>query len=135
MYTYCQTLVVVALVLSPVVATTTLPDPGLLLAGQTAVLTCSVDDGVSVSWFYGDETVSLLLLPNQTPITPMVVGDVEFTPTLSQNITHLISHLSFTASPDMDGGDLECVGILSSGAFSSDKTTLQVETTCKSIAI
>ena len=122
----------VAVVLSPAVATTTLPDPGLLCAGQTAVLTCSVADGGSIRWRYRGETVGPLLAPSQPPSPgPVTVGGVQFTLTLSQNSNPLISQLSFTASPDTNGGVVRCTGF--SGTFSSDEVTLQVEMIRKSI--
>ena len=117
---------------SPAVATTTLPDPGPLCAGQTAVLTCSVTDGENIRWRYRDETVGALLsLSQPPPPDPVTVGGVQFTLTLSQNSNSLISQLSFTASPDMDGGVVSCTGF--SGTFSDDEITLQVEMICKSL--
>ena len=130
--TYCQILLVIAVVLSPAVATTTLSDPGPLCAGQPAVLTCSVADGVTIRWRYRGETVGSLLALSQPPSPdPVTVGGVQFTLTLSQNSTHLISQLSFTASPDIDGSVVRCTGF--SDTFSSDEITLQVEMICKSI--
>ena len=121
--------------LSPAVATTTLSDPGPLCAGQTAVLTCSVADGVTITWFYRDESIGLSISPSQPPSNrpsnPVTVGGVQFFRTVNQNGTHLISQLSFTASPDMDGSEVRCTG-LSGGTFSSDERTLQVEMLCKS---
>ena len=112
--------------LTPAVATTTLSDPGPLCAGQTAVLTCSVTDGVSITWFYRDEFVGQTISPSQPPPSDSVtVGGVEFTLTLSQNITHLISQLSFTASPDMDGAQVGCRSLFG-GTVSSYEITLQV---------
>ena len=125
----------VAVVLSPAVATTTLPDPGPLCAGQTAVLTCSVTDGVNIRWRYRDENVGAVLSLSQPPSSdPVTVGGVQFTLTLSsQNSNPLISNLSFTASPDMDGGVVRCTGGIADGTFPSDEITLQVEMICKSI--
>ena len=121
--------------LSPAVATTTLPDPGPLCVGQTAVLTCSVTDGVSITWQYrtnsgaSREQVGPVLSPSQAdPVTVTLLG-IQFTLTLSQSSNPLISQLSFTASPDIDGGEVRCVGF--SDAFSSDERTLQVEMICK----
>ena len=72
--------------LSPAVVTTTLPDPGPLCAGQTAVLTCSVADGDNLRWQYGGDPVGALLSPSQPPSSnPVTVGGVQFTLTLSQN--------------------------------------------------
>ena len=117
--------------LSPAVATTTLPDPGPLCVGQTAVLTCSVADGENIRWRYRSETVGAILFsPSQLPSSgPVTVGGVQFTLTLSQNNNPLISQLSFTASPDMDGGVVRCTGF--SGTFSSVEITLEVEMICK----
>ena len=120
--------------LSPAVATTTLSDPGPLCVGQTAVLTCSVADGVSIRWRYRDETVGALISLSQPPSSgPVTVGGVQFTLTLSQSSNSLISQLSFTASLDMDGGVVRCTGF--SGTFSSGEITLQVEMMCKSIIV
>ena len=126
---------VVVVVLSPAVATTTLPDPGPLCAGQTAVLTCSVADGVTIRWRYRDEFVgSVISLNEPPPPDPVTVRGVQFTRTLSQNNNPLISQLSFTASPDMDGGVVRCQGGISDGTFPADGIlTLQVEMICKSI--
>ena len=125
------TVPLLAVVLSPAVATTTLPDPGPLCAGQTAVLTCSVTDGVAIEWGYKDGYIGQFLSLSQPPSPdPVTEGGVHFTLTLSQNNNPLISQLSFTASPDMDGGVVRCTGF--SDAFSSDEITLQVEI-CKSI--
>ena len=120
--------------LSPAVATTTLPDPGPLCAGQTAVLTCSVANGTTIRWRYRGGTVGPLISLTQPPSSdPVTEGGVQFTLTLSgQNSNPLISQLSFTASPDMDGGVVRCTGE-SGGGFSSDVRTLQVEMICKSI--
>ena len=123
-----------AAVLSPAVATTTLPDPGPLCIGQTAVLTCSVTDGVSIEWFYRDVAIGPFLSPTVPPSSnPVTVGGVQFTLTLSQNSNSLISNLSFTASPDMDDGVVRCLGESRGGAFSPDERTLQVEVICKSV--
>ena len=131
--TYCQISLVIAVVLSPAVATTTLSDPGPLCAEQPAVLTCSVADGVTIRWRYRGETVGPLLAPSQPPPPdPVTEGGVQFTLTLSQNSNPLISQLSFTGSPDMDGGVVQCQGE-SGGAFSFDERTLQVEMICESI--
>ena len=130
--THCY--VVAAVVLSPVVATTTLSDPGPLCAGQTAVLTCSVTDGVTIDWFYRNGCIGPSLALSQPPSSdPVTVGGVEFTLTLSQNSNPLISQLSFIASPDMDGGVVRCTGGIADGTFLSDEITLQVEMICKSI--
>ena len=120
--------------LSPAVATTTLSDPGPLCANQTVVLTCSVADGAAIRWTYRGETVGpLLSLSLPPPPDPVPVGGIQFTLTLSsQNSNPLISNLSFTASPDMDGGVVSCQGE-SGGGFSFDERTLQVEMICKSI--
>ena len=118
--------------LSPAVATTTLPDPGPLCAGQTAVITCSVADGVNLRWRYRNEFVgSVISLNEPPPPDPVTVGGVQFTLTLSQNSNPLISQLSFTASPDMDGGVVRCSGGIADGTFPSDEITLQVEMICK----
>ena len=119
-------------VLSPAVATTTLPDPGPLCANQTAVLTCSVADGVTIRWTYRGESVGPLLSPSlPPPPDPVPVEGIQFTLTLSsQNSNPLISNLSFTASPDMDGGVVQCQGE-TGGGFSFDERTLQV--ICESI--
>ena len=123
-----------AVVLTPAVATTTLPDPGPLCAGQTAVLTCSVADGVTIRWRYRNEFVgSVISLNEPPPPDPVTEGGVQFTRTLSQNSNPLISQLSFTASPDMDGSEVRCQGGLSDGLFPLDEITLQVEMICKSI--
>ena len=128
--THCY--VVAAVVLSPAVATTILPDPGPLCAGQTAVLTCSVADGVTIDWLYRNGCIGPSLSLSQPPPSgPVTVGGVEFTLTLSQNSNPLISQLSFTASPDMDGGVVRCTGGLFDGTFRSDEITLQVEMICK----
>ena len=123
-----------AAVLSPAVATTTLSDPGPLCVGETAVLPCSVADGVTITWFYRDESIGLSISPSQPPSNrpsnPVTVGGVQFFRTVNQNGTHLISQLSFTASLDMDGSEVRCTG-LSGGIFSSDERTLQVEMLCK----
>ena len=118
--------------LSPAVATTTLSDPGPLCVGQTAVLTCSVADGVTIRWIYRNEFVgSVISLNEPPPPDPVTVGGVQFTLTLSQDNNPLISQLSFTASPDMDGGVVRCSGGIADGTFSSDAITLQVEMICK----
>ena len=118
--------------LSPAVATTTLSDPGPLCVGQTAVLTCSVADGVTIDWFYRNGRIGPPLTPSQPPPSdPVIVEGVQFTLTLSQNSDPLISNLTFTASPDMDSGRVRCTGF--SGAFLSDEITLQVEMICKSM--
>ena len=132
--THCQILSVIAVVLSPAVATTTLSDPGPLCAGQTAVLTCSVADGVTIRWRYRNEFVGPVVSPSLPPSPdPVTVGGVQFTLTLSQNSNPLISQLSFTASPDMDGGVVRCTGGIADGTFPADEITLQVEMICKSI--
>ena len=119
--------------LSPAVATTTLSDPGPLCAGQTAVLTCSVADGVAIEWFYRDGNVGQGISLSQPPSSdPVTVGGVQFTLTLSQSSNPLISQLSFTVSPDMDGSVVRCRGGLPDGTFPSDEITLQVEMICKS---
>ena len=113
---------------------TTLPDPGPLCANQTAVLTCSVTDGVTIRWRYRNKFVGSIISLNEPPSSdPVTVEGVQFTRTLSQNSTHLISQLSFTASPDMDGGGVRCTGGLSDGTFPFDEITLQVEILRKSI--
>ena len=123
-----------AVVLTPAVATTTLSDPGPLCAGQTAVLTCSVADGVSIEWFYRDVAIGPFISPAVPPSSnPVTVGGVQFTRTLSQNSNSLTSQLSFTASPDMDGSVVRCLGESPSDAFSDVEITLQVEMICKSI--
>ena len=95
------------------------------------MLTCSVTDGKNIRWRYRSETVGAILFsPSQLPSSgPVTVGGVQFTLTLSQNNNPLISQLSFTASPDMDGGVVRCTGF--SGTFSSDEITLEVEMICK----
>ena len=130
----CQILLLVGVVLSPAVATTTLPDTGPLCAGRTAVLTCSVADGVSIEWFYRDGPIGPFLSPSQPPSpNPVTEGGVQFTLTLSQNSNSLISNLGFTASPDMDDGVVRCLGESRGGAFSPDERTLQVEVIYKSV--
>ena len=97
------------------------------------MLTCSVADGVTIRWRYRNDFVgSLLSLSLPPPPDPVTEGGVQFTLTLSQSSNSLISQLSFTASPDMDGGVVQCQGE-SGGAFSFDERTLQVETLRKSI--
>ena len=120
--------------LSPAVASTILPDPGPLCAGQTAVLTCSVADGVTIRWRYRDEFVGSVISLNERPSSdPVTVGGVQFTLTLSQNNNSLISQLSFIASLDMDGGVVRCQGTIPDNTFPSDEVTLQVDMICKSI--
>ena len=93
------------------------------------MLTCSVADGVSITWFYRDESVGLFTSPSQLPSNPVTVGGVQFFRTVMGNST-LISQLSFTASSDMDGGEVRCLGG-SSDALTVDRRILQVEMICK----
>ena len=110
---------------------TVLIDPGPVCSGHTVALTCSVVEGESVTWFYEGEPVGQTVSPsNPPPSDPVAEGGVQFTLSLTQNSTHLLSKLNFTASTDMVGQEVRCLGF-SSGAFSSNEIMLQVELICK----
>ena len=129
--------VVVSLVLCAVVTegSTVLIDPGPVCSGHIVVLTCSVAEGTSMSWRYRDQNIGLFSPIQPPPSDPVTQGGVQFTLSLMQNSTHLLSRLNFTASTDMTGESVECLGGLPSGTFSSDEITLQVELICKCVWI
>ena len=130
----------VLVLLRPVVAdhegSTVLTDPGPVCSGHTVVLTCIVAEGVTLRWRYRNEPIGLFLSRNEPPPSmsdPVTQGGVQFTLSLTQNSTHLLSQLNFTASTNMTGQTVRCTGLTSTDTYTfiSDEITLQVELLCK----
>ena len=135
------TVLCAGVLLSPVIAqgsSTVLTDPGPFCFGQTAVLTCNVTEGVSIRWSYDGSQFGGLITPSQPPSPdPMLVFGVELTLSLLEDTgSDLVSQLSFTASADVSGEVVSCVGISPTGPggdreVSQGVTTLQVVQMCK----
>ena len=117
-----------------------LTDPEPVCTGDTVLLTCTIPGGVSLTWSYNNERIGggrYVPVTNTVPPTnPNTVGGVVFTHSLLDSSPDLVSQLSFTASTDVDGGVIQCVGdaATSTGGFEvvSDDITVQVEQICKS---
>ena len=118
-----------------------LTDPGPVCTGDTVLLTCTIPRGVSLAWRYNSD-VDLIgngayqPASNTVPPTnPDTVGGVVFTHSLLDSSPDLVSQLSFTASTDVNGGVIQCVGdaATSTGGFESvlDDITMQVVQYCK----
>ena len=125
-------------VVSEVSATTTLTASGPLCAGQTAVLTCTVTEGISIRWTYRGNQFGGLITPSQPPPSgPIPVSGVEFTLSLLEDSSpDLVSQLTFTASTDMDGEVVACIGIFRTGPdgmreLSTSEIMLEVQQNCK----
>ena len=103
-----------------------LTDPGPVCTGDTVVLTCTIPGGVQLIWRYNNEVIGDGV---------DTVGGVMFTQNLLDSSPDLVSQLSFTASTDVNGGIIQCVGdaATSTGGFESvsDDITVQVEQICK----
>ena len=116
-----------------------LTDPGLVCAGDTVLLTCTIPNGITLVWSYEGEVIGdgVYRPPNVPPTNPDTVGDVVFTHSLLDTSPDLVSQLSFTASTDMNGGIIRCAGDFqtSAGGLDSaiDNITMQVGQMCKSV--
>ena len=117
-----------------------LTDPGPVCEGDTVTLTCTIPGGVSLGWRYNSVLIgggTYVPVTNTVPPTnPDTVGGVVFTHSLLDSSPDLVSQLSFTASSDVDGGVIQCVGdaATSTGGFESvlDVITVQVQQNCES---
>ena len=102
-------------------------DSGPLCPGQTAVLTCNVPGGITLSWIYNSMqfvTISGTSVPSSDPIP---VDGVEFTVSLLSNTgSDIVSEISFEVSSSINGGVLRCSGLNATAAESSE-VTLQEE--------
>ena len=124
---------------SEVSATTTLTASGpVLCADQKAVLTCIVTEGISIRWTYRGNQFGGLITPSQPPPSdPIPVSGVEFTLSLLDGTSpDLVSQLTFTASTDVDGDVVSCIGIIPTGPdgmreLSTSEIMLEVEQNCK----
>ena len=98
------------------------------------LLTCTVPEGVQLLWRYNGASIgSGAVEPGRLPpINPDTVEGVEFTHSLLECASpDLVSQLSFTASTDMDGGTIQCVGT-DGTSIVTDDIVIQVEQICKS---
>ena len=106
------------------------------------LLTCTIPGGVSLAWRYNSENELIgngIYRPASNtvpPTNPDTVGGVVFTHSLLDSSPDLVSQLSFTASSDINGGIIQCLGdaATSTGVLESvlDDITVQVEQFCKS---
>ena len=102
-------------------------DSGPLCPGQTAVLTCNVPGGFSLSWIYNSMQFASILGTSAPSSDPIPVDGVEFTVSLLSNTgSDLVSEISFEVSSSINGGLLRCSGVNATIAESSE-VTLQEE--------
>ena len=113
-----------------------LTDPGLVCEGDTVLLTCTIPNGILLVWGYEGEVIGngVYRPPNVPPTNPDTVGGVVFTHSLLDSSPDLVSQLSFTASSDVNGGVIQCVGDAATSTDGvesvSDVITVQVEQIC-----
>ena len=133
-YSAGKTIIIIVLQVCGVSAILT--DPGPVCEGDTVVLTCTIPGGVQQVWSYngdtiGDGQVTPGRLPPTNPDTVPEMGGVEFTLSLLEGTSpDLVSQLSFTASTDMDGETIQCLGSDGTNTVTGD-TVIQVEQICK----
>ena len=103
-------------------------DLGQLCPGQTAVLTCKVPGGISLSWIYNSIIVLVTISGTSVPSSdPIPVDGVEFTVSLLSNTgSDLVSEISFEVRSSINGGVLRCSG-LNATAAGGRGVTLQEE--------
>ena len=99
-------------------------DSGPLCPGQTAVLTCNVPGGISLSWIYNSMQFATILGTSVPSSDPILVDGVEFT--VSNTGSDLVSEISFEVSSSINGGILRCSGV-NATAVGSSEVTLQEE--------
>ena len=105
------------------------------------LLTCTIPGGVTLGWRYNSDNGLIgngVYQPANNivpPTNPDTVRGVVFTHSLLDSSPDLVSQLSFTASDDMNGGVIRCVGDAATSTDGvesvSDDIIVQVEQFCK----
>ena len=108
-------------------AVTLTPNLGELCPGQDVVLTCSIAEGVAMSWFYNGMSIGSGLVSTD-PINThrdVIVSGFMFSVELTSLMPEFASTLSFSVDDAMNGHNVSCrVAIpLSNGEFNLPETT------------